>query len=121
MKKLKKVPRWTRSKKFSSPQKQAQFFENRDKKLREKMEEELVLKAGNVKSDKVDFGEWRKLYYKEKLGLDVANSDLSSIFEGYIHSFYWIFKYYYQGCPSWNWYYPFFYAPLASGIFTLQK
>ncbi|KAI5166850.1 5'-3' exoribonuclease 2 [Nematocida sp. ERTm5] len=60
-------------------------------------------------------------YYSSKMH---ANSpeDITNVCVEYLRGLSWILQYYYKGCPSWNWYYPLHFAPLAQDIAdTLKK
>ena len=39
----------------------------------------------------------------------------------YLRGLNWVMAYYYAGCASWTWYYPYFYAPLASDLITVPE
>ncbi|XP_032399685.1 5'-3' exoribonuclease 2 isoform X2 [Etheostoma spectabile] len=68
---------------------------------------------------------WKQRYYKTKFDVDVEDEDFrKKVVKSYVEGLCWVLRYYYQGCASWKWYFPFHYAPFASdfkdikGMFT---
>lgn len=58
---------------------------------------------------------WKDRYYKVKF--DVSEDDYEfrqKVAKHYVIGLQWVLKYYYQGVPSWGWYFPYHYAPFAS-------
>eukprot|EP01035_Chromulina_nebulosa_P028826 gene28826-38116_t len=66
---------------------------------------------------------WKDRYYGEKHKKEniAENGGLSVMCQKYIHGLCWVLKYYYEGVPSWNWYYPFHYAPFASDLLNIER
>eukprot|EP00962_Isochrysis_galbana_P048327 scaffold20100_cov97-Isochrysis_galbana.AAC.3 len=70
-----------------------------------------------ARADHVRFGQpgWKERYYRTKFKID-SPADRARVCEEYVRGLCWVLKYYYQGCPSWEWFYPFHYAPPASDL-----
>lgn len=63
------------------------------------------------------FVNWKDKYYKEKLNFTTNDTDkLVDMTAHYIEGLQWVLYYYYQGVPSWNWYYRYHYSPKISDI-----
>lgn len=60
---------------------------------------------------------YRKAYYKSKLGFDpdIDHQNLDHLKYSYLEVLSWSFAYYHKGLVSWSWYYPYHYAPLITG------
>lgn len=58
---------------------------------------------------------WKQRYYKTKFDVDVTDDEFrKKVVQSYVEGLCWVLRYYYQGCASWKWYFPFHYAPFAS-------
>ena len=95
--------------------------------IKEEIYEENNKKVGEY-VDTIKLGEkdWKDRYYKQKFHVspninDKAFEDLKQkIKKYYIEGLCWVFEYYYNGCISWSWFYPFHYAPFASDLVNLN-
>ena len=56
---------------------------------------------------------WKDRYYNVKLECD-GEGDVRRVTEEYIRGIAWVLQYYYRGVVSWDWYYPYHYAAMAS-------
>ncbi|KKF94652.1 5'-3' exoribonuclease 2 [Ceratocystis platani] len=61
-------------------------------------------------------------YYEAKFHKDPRDvSFRQSVAESYMEGLAWVLLYYFQGCPSWEWYYPYHYAPFAQDFTNISN
>lgn len=66
-------------------------------------------------------GDLKRRYYFDKFGfspLDVEQHQ--KLRRAYIEGLVWCLEYYYRGCVSWDWYYPYHYGPMFSDLVDLD-
>lgn len=108
--------------------------EEEKRKLAAKKLEEVVDKhVSQVNSTKVDQyqdkvklteGGWKERYYAEKFdvhGKEALTQFRKEIRQAYIEGLSWVYAYYYNGCASWSWFYPFHYAPFSSDLLGCDR
>jgi len=67
---------------------------------------------------------WKDRYYSDKCKADDLTGDGRSredMFRSYVMGLCWVMKYYFDGCPSWKWYYPYHYGPFASDLRNIER
>lgn len=93
-------------------------------RIKESVENQLEKYREEVQ-DVVRLGEpgWKTRYYSDKMKADDINhgGGREKVFQTYIEGLCWVMKYYYSGCASWQWFYPFHYAPFASDLRNIDR
>lgn len=89
-----------------------------------------IVSTGGVRSGVFDTDEEVKLYepgYRERYYVakfNIIEQDIEPLRKDlvrcYVEGVSWVLLYYYQGCASWDWYYPYHYAPFASDFFGIS-
>ncbi|KAJ9516877.1 hypothetical protein QJQ45_027272, partial [Haematococcus lacustris] len=62
---------------------------------------------------------WKERWYTEKLGAR-SPEERRAVVDSYLQGLHWVLEYYYRGVASWNWYYPYYFAPMASDMVQLD-
>ncbi|KAH8816297.1 putative 3' exoribonuclease [Xylogone sp. PMI_703] len=59
-------------------------------------------------------------YYEQKFKVSPKDIEFRhKVARAYAEGLAWVLLYYFQGCPSWEWYYPYHYAPFAADFVNL--
>ena len=60
-------------------------------------------------------------YYEQKFAADSKDIAFrNKVARSYVEGLAWVLLYYFQGCPSWSWYYPYHYSPFAADFVNLS-
>lgn len=63
-----------------------------------------------------DFRAYKRTYYREKFKIEPNRESILKIVHEYVRALQWNLHYYYHGCVSWGWFYPYHYAPFISDV-----
>ncbi|XP_047087641.1 5'-3' exoribonuclease 3-like isoform X3 [Lolium rigidum] len=85
-----------------------------------------LFKNGACSHDRIRLGSpgWKSRFYREKFSAETCieiGRIQTEMVQKYLEGLCWVLQCYFSEVPSWNWYYPFHYAPFASDLKLLDQ
>ena len=80
-------------------------------------------KGKGKEQDKIRLWEegWKERYYLHKFQVNATDGAFKgTLIHEYVKGLCWVLEYYFQGVPSWTWFYPYHYAPFASDCVNVR-
>lgn len=73
---------------------------------------------------KQDKTQAKHFYYSEKLKTKFTIDNIDKLYKmitKYMEGIQFVLTYYFQGCPSWTWFFPYYYSPMISDVYEFIK
>jgi 20S proteasome alpha/beta subunit len=78
--------------------------------------------SASLAFDSVDDQDLKGRYYYDKFQFSPFDADKHrALRKAYIEGLVWNLRYYFQGCASWSWYYPYHYGPMLSDLVRIPE
>jgi len=75
----------------------------------------------SLRSIGIDDTDLKGRYYYDKFQFTPFDEENhKALRKAYVEGLMWNLKYYYQGCPSWEWFFPYHYGPMLSDLVNLD-
>lgn len=86
------------------------------------LQKDIKFMSSLVQIYRKDMSEARLFYYEGKFNTHIGRDPnaLTLILTAYMQGLQFVLSYYYTGCPSWLWFYPYYYSPLISDLSNLM-
>ncbi|XP_017029201.1 5'-3' exoribonuclease 1 isoform X2 [Drosophila kikkawai] len=69
-----------------------------------------------------EFQNYKRNYYRNKFKSETQGQQLiKDLGHHYVNALQWVLDYYYRGVQSWDWYYPYHYAPFISDLKNIEQ